>query len=48
MRLLASKLIVALLLALVMLPMAAQAGSLSKKQGQETRRFAYNNSLFVL
>ena len=48
MRISASKLIVALLLVLTLLPMGAQAASLSKKQGQETRRFAYNNSLFVL
>jgi len=43
-----SKLVVALLLCLLWIPGVAQAQGLSKAQRAEIRRFAYNNSLFVL
>lgn len=43
-----SKLVVALLVGLLWLPGLAQAQDLSKSQRADMRRFAYNNSLFVL
>lgn len=43
-----SKLVVALLLCLLWIPGLAQAQDLTKAQRAEIRRFAYNNSLFVL
>lgn len=42
------KLVVALLVCLIWIPGAALAQDMTKTQRQETRRFAYNNSLFVL
>ena len=48
MRIPGSKLVVALLLCLLWIPGLAQAQDLTKAQRAEIRRFAYNNSLFVL
>lgn len=48
MRVHGSKLVLALLLCLLWIPGLAQAQDLTKAQLAEVRRFAYNNSLFVL
>jgi hypothetical protein len=48
MRVHGSKLVLALLLCLLWIPGLAQAQDLTKAQRAEVRRFAYNNSLFVL